>query len=302
MGMRLTIDKFKERALQLLGKAVESGCVDAKLAQEIQVAALADDPAQSAIEQQRARIDSLKEQCSKNPCPQCNQLLPLADYLVRKSVWAVGGDGWAYDIGYGGLDHVLASGANVKVLVLDTEVYSNTGGQMSKSTPRAAVAKFAAAGKPSAKKDLSLLAMTYGSIYVAKVAMGANSAQTVKAFVEAEAYPGPSLIIAYAHCIAHGIDMTYGNQEQKKAVESGHWPLFRFDPRLKEQDKNPLQLDSKAPTLDFEVYAYGENRYRTLKQSKPELAAQLIKLAKKDAAQRYALMEQLAKLSCGPDA
>ncbi len=302
MGMRLTIDKFKERALQLLGKAVESGCVDAKLAQDIQVAALADDPAQSAIEQQRERIDSLKERCSKNPCPQCNQLLPLADYLVRKSVWALGGDGWAYDIGYGGLDHVLASGANVKVLVLDTEVYSNTGGQMSKSTPRAAVAKFAAAGKPSAKKDLPLLAMTYGSIYVAKVAMGANSAQTVKAFVEAEAYPGPSLIVAYSQCIAHGIDMTYGYQEQKKAVESGHWPLFRFDPRLKEQGKNPLQLDSKAPTLDFEVYAYGENRYRTLKQSKPELAAQLIKLAKKDAAQRYALMEQLAKLSCGPDA
>jgi len=302
MGMRLTIDKFKERALQLLGKAVESGCVDAKLAQEIQAAALADDPAQSAIEQQRASIDSLKEQCSKNPCPQCNHLLPLADYLVRKSVWALGGDGWAYDIGYGGLDHVLASGANVKVLVLDTEVYSNTGGQMSKSTPRAAVAKFAAAGKQSAKKDLPLLAMTYGSIYVAKVAMGANSAQTVKAFVEAEAYPGPSLIVAYSQCIAHGIDMTYGNQEQKKAVESGHWPLFRFDPRLKEQGKNPLQLDSKAPTLDFEVYAYGENRYRTLKQSKPELAAQLIKLAKRDAAQRYALMEQLAKLNCGPDA
>jgi pyruvate-ferredoxin/flavodoxin oxidoreductase len=302
MGMRLTIDKFKERALQLLGRAVESGCVDAKLAEEIRAAALADDPAQSAIEQQRARIDSLKEQCSKNPCPQCNQLLPLIDYLVRKSVWALGGDGWAYDIGYGGLDHVLASGANVKVLVLDTEVYSNTGGQMSKSTPRAAVAKFAAAGKPSAKKDLPLLAMIYGSIYVAKVAMGANSAQTVKAFVEAEAYPGPSLIVAYSQCIAHGIDMTNGYQEQKKAVESGHWPLFRFDPRLKEQGKNPLQLDSKAPTLDFEVYAYGENRYRTLKQSKPELAAQLIKLAKKDAAQRYALMEQLAKLSCGPDA
>jgi len=302
MGMRLTIDKFKERELQLLGKAAESGCVDAKLAQDIQAAALADDPAQSAIEQQRARIDSLKKQCSKNPCPQCNHLLPLADYLVRKSVWALGGDGWAYDIGYGGLDHVLASGANVKVLVLDTEVYSNTGGQMSKSTPRAAVAKFAAAGKPSAKKDLPLLAMTYGNIYVAKVAMGANSAQTVKAFVEAEAYPGPSLIVAYSQCIAHGIDMTNGYQEQKKAVESGHWPLFRFDPRLKEQGKNPLQLDSKAPTLDFEVYAYGENRYRTLKQSKPELAAQLIKLAKKDAAQRYALMEQLAKLSCGPDA
>jgi pyruvate-ferredoxin/flavodoxin oxidoreductase len=246
-------------------------------------------------------VDKLKEQCAKNACPDCGYLVTLADYLVRKSVWAVGGDGWAYDIGYGGLDHVLASGANVNVLVLDTEVYSNTGGQMSKSTPRAAVAKFAAGGKPSPKKDLGLLAMTYGSIYVAKVAMGANTAQTVKAFVEAEAYPGPSLIIAYAHCIAHGIDMTAGYQEQKKAVECGHWPLYRFDPRLKEQGKNPLQLDSKTPTLDFEEYAYGENRYRTLKQSRPEVAAELLKLARRDVVQRYALMEQLAKLSCGPE-
>jgi pyruvate-ferredoxin/flavodoxin oxidoreductase len=220
---------------------------------------------------------------------------------VRKSVWAVGGDGWAYDIGYGGLDHVLASGANVKVLVLDTEVYSNTGGQMSKSTPRAAVAKFAAAGKPSAKKDLGLLAMTYGSIYVAKVAMGANTAQTVKAFAEAEAYRGPAIIIAYAHCIAHGIDMTKGYQEQKRAVECGYWLLYRFDPRLIEQGKNPLQLDSKTPTLAFEEYVYGENRYRTLKQSKPAAAAELLELAKRDAAQRYTLMEQLAKLSCGPE-
>jgi pyruvate-ferredoxin/flavodoxin oxidoreductase len=225
--------------------------------------------------------------------------LDIANYLVRKSVWGLGGDGWAYDIGYGGLDHVLASGADVNLLVLDTEVYSNTGGQMSKSTPRAAVAKFAAAGKPAPKKDLGLLVMTYGSIYVAKVAMGANTQQTVRAFVEAESYSGPSLIIAYAHCIAHGFNMTFGLQEQKKAVACGHWPLYRFDPRLKEQGKNPLQLDSKAPTLNFEEYAYGENRYRTLKQSKPEAAAELMALASKDAAERYTLMEQLAKLSCG---
>jgi pyruvate-ferredoxin/flavodoxin oxidoreductase len=225
-------------------------------------------------------------------------LLSVADYLVRKSVWALGGDGWAYDIGYGGLDHVLASGADVNVLVLDTEVYSNTGGQMSKSTPRAAVAKFAAAGKTAPKKDLGLLTMTYGNIYVAKVAIGANTNQTVKAFVEAEAYPGPSLIIAYAHCISHGIDMTTGYQEQKKAVACGHWPLYRFDPRLAQQGKNPLQLDSKTPTVTFEEYAYGENRYRVLKQSKPEVAAQLLKLASSDVAQRYALMEQLAKLPC----
>jgi pyruvate-ferredoxin/flavodoxin oxidoreductase len=298
MGMRLTVDKFKERALTLLDKAKENKCVDAKLAEEIRTATLANDPAQEAIERQRARIDKLKEQCKKSDCADCKQLLEVADYLVRKSVWALGGDGWAYDIGYGGVDHVLASGYDVNVLCLDTEVYSNTGGQMSKSTPRAAVAKFAAGGKPMPKKDLGLLAMTYGNIYVAKVALGANTNQTVKAFVEAEAYPGPSLIIAYAHCIAHGINMTTGYQEQKKAVACGHWPLYRFDPRLKEQGKNPLQLDSKAPTGDFEEYAYGENRYRTLKQSKPEVAANLIKLAGNDAASRYALMEQLANLSC----
>ena len=298
MGMRLTVSKFKERALSLLGKVAENGCVDKNLAEKIREASLADNPEQEAIEEHRADIEELKKQCKKSDCPECNYLLEIADYLVRKSVWAMGGDGWAYDIGYGGLDHVLASGANINVLVLDTEVYSNTGGQMSKSTPRAAVAKFAAGGKPGPKKDLGLLAMTYGNIYVAKVAMGANTNQTVKAFVEAEAYPGPSLIIAYAHCIAHGINMTLGYQEQKKAVACGHWPLYRFDPRLLEQGKNPLQLDSKTPTVDFEEYAYGENRYRSLKQSKPEAAAELIKLAGKDAVQRFKLMEKLANLSC----
>ncbi len=298
MGMRLTVDKFRESALMLLDKATEEGCINTNLQQEIRTATLDDNPDQDAIEQQRARVEELKTQCKKSKCSYCRQLLGVADYLVRKSVWALGGDGWAYDIGYGGVDHVLASGSNVNVLVLDTEVYSNTGGQMSKSTPRAAVAKFAAAGKMMPKKDLGLLAMTYGNIYVAKVAMGANTNQTVKAFVEAEAYPGPSLIIAYSHCIAHGINMTAGYLEQKKAVACGHWPLYRFDPRLTEQGKNPLQLDSKAPTESFEDYAYGENRYRILKKSKPEVAAQLIKLAASDAAQRYALMEQLANLSC----
>jgi len=299
MGMRLTVDKFKERALWLLDGVVKSDCVDAKLAEEIRQATLANEPGQAAIEQQRARIEKLKEQCIKSNCVDCKQLLAVADYLVRKSVWALGGDGWAYDIGYGGLDHVLASGADVNALVLDTEVYSNTGGQMSKSTPRAAVAKFAAGGKPTPKKDLALLAMTYGNIYVARVAIGANPNQTVKTFIEAEAYPGPSLIIAYAHCIAHGINMTKGYEEQKKAVNSGHWILCRFNPQLKGEGKNPLQLDSKPPTLDIEEYAYGENRYRTLRQSKPETAAELLKLAKKDAAERYVLMEQLAKLPCG---
>ncbi len=301
MGMRLTVDKFKQFAIELLGKTAEKGCVDSQLAKDIKEAVTVNDPAQEAIEQQRGRVEKLKELCKASDCGECKQLVTVADYLVRKSVWALGGDGWAYDIGYGGLDHVLASGADVNILVLDTEVYSNTGGQMSKSTPRAAVAKFAAAGKPMPKKDLGLLMMTYGNIYVAKVAMGANPNQTVKAFAEAEAYPGPSLILAYSHCIAHGINMTKGYDEQKKAVECGHWPLYRFNPQLKEQCKNPLQLDSKAPTLDFEEYAYGENRYRTLKVSKPEVAAELMGYAKQDAAQKYALMEQLSKLQCECD-
>jgi pyruvate-ferredoxin/flavodoxin oxidoreductase len=298
MGMRLTVTKFTERALWLLDKSAEKGCVEKGLAEQIREATLTNDPASEAIEQQRARVDELKKVLAQSDCPECKHLLGLVDYLVRKSIWAMGGDGWAYDIGYGGLDHVLASGADMNVLVLDTEVYSNTGGQMSKSTPRAAVAKFAAAGKPAPKKDLGLLAMTYGNIYVAKVAMGANTNQTVKAIVEAEAYPGPSLVIAYTHCIAHGFNMTFGLGEQKKAVACGHWPLYRFDPRLRDQGKNPLQLDSKSPTGDFEEYAYGENRYRVLKQSKPDVAAELMTLAKKDAAQRYALMEQLASLKC----
>ncbi len=298
MGMRLTVDQFRLTALGLLDKVAQKGCVDKELAAEIRATTLADDPEQGTIEEQRGRVEQLKAQCGKSDCAECKQLLTVADYLVRKSVWALGGDGWAYDIGYGGLDHVLASGKNINILVLDTEVYSNTGGQMSKATPRAAVAKFAAGGKLAPKKDLGLLAMTYGNIYVAKVAMGANPGQVVKAFAEAEAYPGPSLILAYAHCIAHGINMTKGYDEQKKAVACGHWPLYRFDPRLKDEGKNPLQLDSKAPTMAFEEYAYGENRYRSLKQSKPDAAAELMKLANRDAAQRYRLMQQLANLKC----
>ena len=301
MGMRLAVDKFKIFALELLEKVVAEGCVESALADQIKLAAMADDPIQDAIELQRGRIEKLKELCQKSDCASCKQLLNVADYLVRKSVWALGGDGWAYDIGYGGVDHVLASGANVNVLVLDTEVYSNTGGQMSKSTPRGAIAKFAAAGKSSPKKNMGLLAMTYGNIYVAQVAMGANPNQVVKAFVEAENYPGPSLILAYSHCIAHGINMTCGYDEQKKAVDCGHWPLYRFDPRLKEQGKNPLQLESKAPTLDFEEYILGENRYRSLQKAKPEVAEKLFGLAKNDALQRYALLEQLSKLSCECD-
>ncbi|PKL50241.1 MAG: pyruvate:ferredoxin (flavodoxin) oxidoreductase [Planctomycetes bacterium HGW-Planctomycetes-1] len=299
MGMRLAVDKFKEFALEQLDIVAQKGCVEKTFADELRQTALANDPSQVEIEKQRVRVAKLKEFCSKSKCAECSQLLSVADYLVRKSVWALGGDGWAYDIGYGGLDHVLASGRDVNVLVLDTEVYSNTGGQMSKSTPRAAVAQFAAGGKPVAKKDLTMLAMTYGSIYVAKIALGASPVQAVRAFVEAENYNGPSLIVAYSHCIAHGFNLLNGYEHQKQAVASGYWPLYRYNPALKAEGKNPLQLDSKAPTVNFADYAYSENRYRTLKGSNPERAAELMKLATQDVAERFNLIQQLANLQCG---
>jgi pyruvate-ferredoxin/flavodoxin oxidoreductase len=299
LGMRLAVDKFKEFALEQLAAAANKGCVDKALAEEIKQAAIADDPAQAEIEKQRARVQKVKDACGSKDCPECKQLMTVADYLVRKSVWALGGDGWAYDIGYGGVDHVLASGKNINILVLDTEVYSNTGGQMSKSTPRGAVAQFAAAGKTMGKKDMAMLAMTYGNIYVARVAMGANMAQTVKAFAEAEAYNGPSLILAYSHCIAHGYNLLDGYDHQKQAVASGYWPLYRYNPDLKAAGQNPLQLDSKAPTANFVDYAYSENRYRMLKDAKPDVAAKLMDLAQKDVAERFNVIQQLANLQCG---
>ncbi|OEU73116.1 MAG: pyruvate:ferredoxin (flavodoxin) oxidoreductase [Desulfuromonadales bacterium C00003093] len=292
-GMRLTVDKFKEYAQELLSSA----SVDADLIKEIQTA---DQGTQQGIEEQRARVAKLKaglEQCSDNSS---KQLLSVADYLVEKSVWVFGGDGWAYDIGYGGLDHVLASGANINALVLDTEVYSNTGGQASKATPLAAVAQFAAGGKRMGKKDLGMLCMTYGNIYVAKVSM-ANPAQCVKAFLEAEAYDGPSIILAYSHCIAHGIDMTTAVDECKKAVNSGHWPLFRYDPRLADEGKNPLQLDSKDPSISFEDYAYGENRFRVLKKLQPEMAAKLMAQASKETSARFDLYKKMAAMQFEED-
>ncbi|MCK4623401.1 MAG: pyruvate:ferredoxin (flavodoxin) oxidoreductase [Desulfuromonadales bacterium] len=300
-GMRLTVDKFKEYALELLPGAADKlrqvGSEYADLIKEIQTA---DQGTQQGIEEQRARVAKLKaglEQCSDNSS---KQLLSVADYLVEKSVWVVGGDGWAYDIGYGGLDHVLASGANVNALVLDTEVYSNTGGQASKATPLAAVAQFAAGGKRMGKKDLGMLCMTYGNIYVAKVSM-ANPAQCVNAFLEAEAYDGPSIILAYSHCIAHGIDMTTAVDECKKAVNSGHWPLFRYDPRLADEGKNPLQLDSKDPSISFEDYAYGENRFRVLKKAQPEMAAKLMVQATKETAARFDLYKKMAAMQFEED-
>ena len=219
------------------------------------------------------------------PNAEARELLSVADMLVKKSVWIVGGDGWAYDIGFGGLDHVLASGRNVNVLVLDTEVYSNTGGQMSKSTPRAAIAKFATAGKPAAKKDLGLMAMTYGNVYVASVAMGARDEQTLKAFLEAEAFDGPSLIIAYSHCIAHGFDMSEGMQHQKSMVASGQWLLYRHDPRRVE---NALQLDSRALTMPVADFMHSETRFN---QVAPEVA----QAAQQEAESRRKMYQYLAE-------
>jgi pyruvate-ferredoxin/flavodoxin oxidoreductase len=220
----------------------------------------------------------------------------MADFLVRKTVWIMGGDGWAYDIGYGGLDHVMASGRNVNILVLDTEVYSNTGGQSSKSTPRAAVAKFAARGKNLPKKDLGLIAMSYGYVYIAKVAMGANDTHTLKAILEADAYDGPSLIIAYSHCINHGIDMRKGLDQQRLAVQSGIWPIFRYNPALIEKGENPLLIDSKAPSVSVEEYAYNETRYRMLMQSDEARAEQLMAAAREDVRKRWELYQQMAAI------
>ena len=293
LGFRLTLDKRMEYAAELLAQFTDV------LSEELVNGLLnADQSREAGIQEQRKRVEALKATLRVQgiDSAKARDLLSIADVFVHKSVWIMGGDGWAYDIGYGGLDHVLASGRNVNVLVLDTEVYSNTGGQMSKSTPRAAVARFAAGGKPLAKKDLALLAVTYGNIYVAKVAMGASDAQTIKAFVEAEAYNGPSLIIAYSHCIAHGIDMAQGMEQQKLAVNSGHWPLFRYDPRLAAEGKQPFQIDSKPPSISLDKYIYNETRYKMLVQSNEEAAERLLKLAQQDVKNRWRWYEQLAAM------
>jgi pyruvate-ferredoxin/flavodoxin oxidoreductase len=229
------------------------------------------------------------------------QLLGVADMLVKKSVWILGGDGWAYDIGYGGLDHVMASGRNINILILDTEVYSNTGGQMSKSTPRGAVAKFASAGKPVRKKDLGLIAMSYGGVYVASVAMGAKDEHTLRAFLEAESYPGVSIIIAYSHCIAHGINMTTAMQNQKAAVNSGQWLLYRHDPRRLDAGQNPLQLDSKPGKQKVEEFMMMENRFKMLTKSEPERAKMLFRMAEEDAVVRYSFYEYMAARKFAPE-
>jgi len=291
MGMRLTIDKLAQYARELLAKHAQQ--VGSDLADSILHAS---QKSEAEIQEQRKRVRELKAALEGKTEQELKNLLSVADYLVRKSVWIIGGDGWAYDIGYGGLDHVLASGRDVNVLVLDTEVYSNTGGQSSKATPRGAVAKFAADGRDKPKKDLGLISMSYGNIYVARVAMGGSDSQTLKAFTEADSYEGPSLIIAYSHCINHGIDMSKGLEQQKLAVNSGAWPLYRYDPRLVEDGKNPLQLDSKAPSIKVSEYAYNETRYRMLLQSDEERAEMLMKAAQADAERRWSLYEQMAAM------
>ena len=290
LGMRLTIDKHNQMARELV-QSLASQIGD----QLTQGLLNADQSTEAGIYEQRERVAALKQKLAATPSPEAKSLMSLADMLVKKSVWIMGGDGWAYDIGYGGLDHVLASGRNVNVLVLDTEVYSNTGGQMSKSTPRSAVAKFAAGGKPIAKKDLGMMAINYGYVYVAAVAMGSSDMQSIRAFIEAEAYDGPSLIIAYSHCIAHGIDMAKGMNNQRMAVESGHWPLYRYNPLLAKEGKNPFKLDSKPPKISFEDYAYMETRYKMLTKSNPEAAKDLMALAEGDAKRRVAKYEAMAQ-------
>jgi pyruvate-ferredoxin/flavodoxin oxidoreductase len=296
LGMRIALDKQAEYARELLRRL-------GSVLGDVGPALLgADQSGEAGIEAQRDRVARLKGALDGLGGPDARELLSVADALVKKSVWIVGGDGWAYDIGYGGLDHVLASGLKVNILVLDTEVYSNTGGQMSKATPRAAVAKFAAGGKATAKKDLALMAMTYGHVYVARVAMGGNDTQTLRAFREAEAHPGPSLIIAYSHCIAHGYDLRHGMDQQKAAVLSGYWPLFRYNPELAREGRPTLELDSKAPSVPLKKYAYNETRYTMLAHSDPETARRLLDQAQEDVLARWRLYEQWAALLSGRDA
>ncbi len=291
LGMRLTLDKQNEFASELVKKL--SKTIGDDLANDLLNADQSDD---AGIQAQRERVEVLRKKLAGVKEPDARQLASLADKLVRKSVWIVGGDGWAYDIGYGGLDHVLASGRNVKILVLDTGVYSNTGGQSSKATPRGAVAKFAANGKGLPRKDLGMIAMTYGYIYVAQVAMGASDMQTLRAIREADAYDGPALVIAYSHCINHGFEMKLGLQQQDLAVKSGFWPMYRYNPDLIKEGKNPLQLDYKEPSIPVKDFAYNETRYTMLVRANEERAEMLLKLAQQDAEDRWQKYDQMASV------
>ncbi len=293
MGMRLTADKLNEYALELVNRLLEMHPEQHELLEAI---ANADQSTPDGVEEQRERVEKLKSWLKglTNGGGLGQHLLTVVDHLIKKSVWIFGGDGWAYDIGYGGLDHVLASGMNVNVMILDTAVYSNTGGQMSKATPRGAVAKFAAAGKSLPKKDIGLIAISYGNVYVAQIAMGANMTQAVQAIREAEAYPGPSLVITYSHCIMQGIDMLKGNEIQKEAVESGFWPLYRYNP-LAEEGKNPFHLDSKMAIDGLEAYLYKQLRFSVLRKADPDRAQAMFQLIKHDVEQRWQQYQQLAQ-------
>ncbi len=293
LGMRLALDQ-QERAARGLVSAVAPDLADAILG--------ADQSTEAGLEAQRERIEALEARCREVNTPDSGRLLPLAGALVRKTVWIVGGDGWAYDIGFGGLDHVLASGRDVNLLVLDTEVYSNTGGQASKATPRSAVAKFAAGGKRTRKKDLGMIASAYGDVYVAQIAMGADNAQTVKALAEADAYRGPSLVIAYSHCIAHGIEMKQGMEQHKLAVDTGYWPLYRYDPRHAQAGEHPFRLDSRAPKLPLSEFTSREARFAMLARAQPAEAAELAALAQHDVDERWHVYEQMAEIEHEPEA
>jgi len=289
LGMRVALDQRRRHAETLLHQL--GGVVGERLVEELLGASQDSD---ARIATQRERVAALRAALAGRSDAASRDLAALADVLVKKSVWIVGGDGWAYDIGFGGLDHVLASGRNVNVLVLDTEVYSNTGGQMSKATPRGAVAKFAAGGKQSPKKDLALLAMAYRHVYVASVAMGGDDGHVLKVFREADAFDGPSLILAYSHCIAHGYDLVHGMAQQKLAVQAGHWPLFRYNPALAESGQRPFVLDSKPPSVSFQKYAYNETRYTMLAHAHPEAARSLLVDAQDDVLARWRMYESLA--------
>jgi len=294
LGMRIAIDKQAEHAAELLREL--AGELGGELVQAILDA---DQGSEAGIFEQRDRVDLLKQKLANSDRLAAKTLSGIADYLVKKSVWSIGGDGWAYDIGYGGVDHVLASGRNVNILVLDTEVYSNTGGQTSKATPLGAVAKFSAGGKPIFKKDLAMMAMAYGNVYVAQVAYGAKDVQVLRAFLEAESYDGPSVIIAYSPCIAHGIDLANNLRQQDMAVNAGHWGLFRYDPRKAEQNDNPLHLDSKEPSVPYRDFAMSETRFAVLERTDPDAAHRFMDAAQQQIKAKFHLYEQLAKLAVG---
>jgi len=292
LGLRLAVDKQTEHARELVERLADK--IGGELAEEL---LNADQTAEAGIFEQRERIAVLKHKLSNMNAPEAKTLAAICENLAKRSVWIVGGDGWAYDIGYGGVDHVLASGRNVNLLVLDTEVYSNTGGQTSKATPLGAVAKFSAGGKPTFKKDLAMMAMAYENVYVAQVAFGAKDVQTIRAFLEAESYDGPSLIICYSPCIAHGVDLSNNLRQQDMAVNSGHWALFRYDPRKTAQGENPLHIDSKAPSIPYRDYVATETRFSVLNRTHPEDAERFLRLAQKHVETRFSLYEQLAHLA-----